>query len=71
MWDQVQRAEEISGAGLTAFPVELVKKDLSYLASGIEPSALPISVAASGVFARAIQACFANENMTAVAKVYD
>jgi len=54
-----------------AFPVELVKKDLSYLASGIEPSALPISVAASGVFARAIQAGFANENMTAVAKVYD
>jgi hypothetical protein len=27
MWDQVQRAEEISGAGLTAFPVELAEKN--------------------------------------------
>lgn len=54
-----------------AFPVELVEKDLSYLASEVRVDALPISAAARGVFERALSAGLASENMTAVAKLYD
>ena len=54
-----------------AFPVELVEKDLSYLASEVEADTLPMSAAARGVFERALSAGFASENMTAVAKLYD
>ena len=54
-----------------AFPVELVDKDLGYLASEVHADALPISSAARGVFERALAAGLANENMTAVAKLYD
>lgn len=54
-----------------AFPVELVEKDLSYLASELATDALPMSTAARGVFERALSAGLASENMTAVAKLYD
>jgi 3-hydroxyisobutyrate dehydrogenase-like beta-hydroxyacid dehydrogenase len=54
-----------------AFPVELVEKDLGYLASAVQAHALPIAAAARGVFERALAAGFAAENMTAVAKLYD
>jgi 3-hydroxyisobutyrate dehydrogenase len=54
-----------------AFPVELVEKDLGYLASEARADALPISAAARGVFERALLAGLASENMTAVAKLYD
>lgn len=54
-----------------AFPVELVEKDLGYLASAIPADTAPISAAARGVFDRAVEAGLASENMTAVAKLYD
>ena len=54
-----------------AFPVELVEKDLSYLALATPTEAMPISAAAHGVFERAVKAGLASENMTAVAKLYD
>jgi len=54
-----------------AFPVELVEKDLGYLASVVQTGALPISMAARGVFERALAAGLAAENMTAVVKLYD
>jgi 3-hydroxyisobutyrate dehydrogenase-like beta-hydroxyacid dehydrogenase len=54
-----------------AFPVELVEKDLSYLASAVPADAMPISAAAHGVFERAVKAGLTRENMTAVAKLYD
>ena len=53
-----------------AFPVELVEKDLRYLASEADADALPLSAAARTVFERALAAGLANENMTAVAKLY-
>lgn len=54
-----------------AFPVELVEKDLAYLASAVASEAIPISLAAHRVFHRAVDAGLAAENMTAVAKLYD
>lgn len=54
-----------------AFPVELVEKDLGYLADETPPDAAPISAAARAVFARAIAAGLAADNMTAVAKLYE
>jgi len=54
-----------------AFPVELVEKDLGYLASTVPVDAIPVSAAAHGVFERAIEAGLRGENMTAVAKLYD
>lgn len=53
-----------------AFPVELVEKDLGYLALET-PDVAPVSAAARTVFARAIAAGLAADNMTAVAKLYD
>lgn len=54
-----------------AFPIELVEKDLGYLALEAGAEALPVSAAALGVFERALSAGLASENMTAVAKLYD
>jgi 3-hydroxyisobutyrate dehydrogenase len=54
-----------------AFPVELVEKDLGYLAGETQPDAAPVSAAARTVFARAIVAGMAAENMTAIAKLYE
>lgn len=54
-----------------AFPVELVEKDLGYLADETPPDAAPVSAAARAVFARAIAAGLAADNMTAVAKLYE
>jgi 3-hydroxyisobutyrate dehydrogenase len=54
-----------------AFPVELVEKDLGYLAGEILPGAAPVSAAARSAFARAIAAGLASDNMTAVAKLYE
>lgn len=54
-----------------AFPVELVEKDLGYLAGEAPPDAAPVSAAARAVFARAIAAGLAADNMTAVAKLYE
>lgn len=54
-----------------AFPVELVEKDLGYLGKEALPDATPVSAAARAVFARAMAAGLAAENMTAVAKLYD
>ena len=54
-----------------AFPVELVEKDLGYLAKEALPDAAPVSAAARAVFARAMAAGLSAENMTAVAKLYE
>jgi 3-hydroxyisobutyrate dehydrogenase len=54
-----------------AFPVELVEKDLGYLADEAPPDGAPMSTAARAVFERAMAAGFAAHNMTAVAKLYD
>jgi 3-hydroxyisobutyrate dehydrogenase len=54
-----------------AFPVELVEKDLGYLADEKPPDGAPMSTAARAVFARAMVAGLAPDNMTAVVKLYD
>lgn len=54
-----------------AFPVELVEKDLGYLVGETAPGSMPLNAAARAVFARAIAAGLAADNMTAVAKLYD
>ncbi len=54
-----------------AFPVELVEKDLGYLVEEARPDGAPISAATRAVFERAIAAGLANDNMTAVAKLYE
>lgn len=54
-----------------AFPVELVEKDLAYLDATVHAGTTPISAAAHDVFERAAEAGYANENMTAVAKLYE
>lgn len=53
-----------------AFPIELVEKDLGYLASEAQ-DATPVSAAARAVFARAMSAGLAADNMTAIAKLYE
>lgn len=54
-----------------AFPVELVEKDLGYLAGGMSPGSAPLNDAAHAVFARALAAGMGADNMTAVAKLYE
>ena len=54
-----------------AFPVELVEKDLGYLASAIPPGNVPMTSAARRVFERALNAGLGSQNMTAVAKLFD
>lgn len=54
-----------------AFPVELVEKDLGYLAGGISPGSVPLNDAARAVFGRALAAGMGGDNMTAVAKLYE
>ncbi len=54
-----------------AFPVELVEKDLGYLAGETLPDSAPVNAAARTVFARAIAAGMAADNMTAIAKLYE
>jgi len=54
-----------------AFPVELVEKDLGYLADETKPGSAPLNSAARAVFVQAITAGLAADNMTAVAKLYE
>jgi 3-hydroxyisobutyrate dehydrogenase len=54
-----------------AFPVELVEKDLGYLADETKPGSAPLNSAARAVFVQAIAAGLAADNMTAVAKLYE
>lgn len=51
-----------------AFPIELLEKDLDYLAEAA--SALPVVAAARAVFARAQALGLGDENVTAVARLY-
>lgn len=54
------------------FPVELVRKDFDYLldAAASEESPLPLSTAASALFARAAEIGLEDENLTTVAKLF-
>lgn len=53
-----------------AFPVDLMEKDLHYVADTAPAGALPVTAAARQVFASAQKAGFGAENMNAVAKLY-
>lgn len=53
-----------------AFPVDLIEKDLGYLAREAAGCALPLNAAARAVFERAIRDGHGADNMTAVAQLY-
>ncbi len=57
----------LAGAHVPSFPVELVVKDLGYVAD----PATPITTAAFTVFERAVAAGHGAANITAVARLYD
>lgn len=60
----------LAGAFSPAFPVELVEKDLKYLADAVPPDAMPLSTAARSAFERVARAGHGGENITAVARLY-
>ena len=59
----------LAGKDDPMFPVELVAKDFGYAIGG-QPQAMPIASAALGVFETATAKGFADENLTAVRKLY-
>lgn len=59
----------LASAFAPAFPVELVEKDLGYLADAITDA--PVSAAARSAFQRVIQKGFGAENITAISRLYD
>jgi len=72
-WVKANAAAILAREYAPQFTVELVEKDLSYEveAAKSQRAEVPVTVAAQQAYAKALQQNLADENLTAIAKLYD